>query len=87
MKMNLPMLCLIAIVGMALVVPMTGCPTDEPEVIDATFEELPEAAEEVYTDEPEEPGTEELPGLPVEEMVDDTPAHVDEEAHDEAELE
>lgn len=81
MRFRTTTVVLIALLGAASVMALAGCPTDEPEVIDETFEALPEAAEEVYTDEPEEPGTEELPGIEVEEMVDDTPPHVEDEAN------
>ncbi len=88
MKLNVSMFILICLLGAAVVMTLTGCPTDEPEVIHETIEELPEAAEEVYTDEPDEPATEELPGLEVEEMIDDTPPHVDDdEAEDDTAVE
>ena len=85
-KFQPTMVTLIVLLAAAMVLTLTGCPADEPEVIDATFEALPEAAEEVYTDEPEQPGTEELPGIEVEEMVDDTPPHVEDEPDTDGEL-
>jgi len=71
-----------ALVGL-LALTLSGCPeptAPEAEVITGTVEELPQAAEETLTNEPEQPGTEQIPaGVEVEEMTDETPPHVEEQ--------
>ncbi|MGI5819725.1 MAG: hypothetical protein ACOX9R_16705 [Armatimonadota bacterium] len=80
MKWKVPMLMVLAVLGLAVALAVVGCSEQQEEVTGEMIEQLPEAAEEVFTGAPEEPGLEETPGLEVEEMVDDTPPHVPEEA-------
>lgn len=83
-KWNMPMLILMAVLGAAVAISVIGCAEDPEEVTGETIEQVPEAAEEVLTDEPEEPGQEEAPGVDVEEMTTDTPPQVREDEEGEA---
>lgn len=78
MKRTMFVLALIAVVTVAMTVTLAGC-ADEPDVTTETVDEIPEAAEDVYTEEPEEPGDEQAPGLDVEEMETDVPPPVRED--------
>ncbi|MFP4250005.1 MAG: hypothetical protein ACOCX2_12870 [Armatimonadota bacterium] len=88
MKMRATTFVLLALLGAAFAVGIVGC-AEEPDVTTETVDEIPEAAEEVYTDEPEDPGQEETSGVDAEEMTTDTPPPVrddeGEETGDEAE--
>lgn len=84
MKWNVPMLALVTMLGAVTALALVGC-AEQPEVTTETIEQVPEAAEEVYTDEPETPGTDEVPGVAVEEMTDETPPHVEEQGEEAAE--
>ncbi len=67
--------------GLLVVAATTGCPGKEPaDVTTQTVEELPEAGEEVLTNEPEQPGDVAAPApVETEEMVDETPPHVEDD--------
>lgn len=82
MKWNVPMLILMVMLGALVAFTLIGCTEQQEEVTGEMIDYIPEAAEEVYTDEPETPGVEETPGLEVEEMIDDTPPHVEEPVED-----
>lgn len=77
-KWNMPMLLLMAVLGAAVAITVIGCAEEPDDVTGEMIEQVPEAAEEVLTDEPEEPGQEETSGVEVEEMVEPTPPHVEE---------
>lgn len=78
MQTKVPMLALVALLGAAFALTLVGCAEEPDEVTGEMIDEVPEAAEEVYTDEPEDPGMEETSGVEVEEMVDPTPPHTEE---------
>jgi hypothetical protein len=89
MKMHVSTFVLLALLGAAAVMVMAGCPAEPDDVTGEMIDEVPDAAEEVYTDEPEDPGQEETSGVDAEEMTTDTPPPVrddeGEETGDEAE--
>lgn len=82
MKRNVPMLMLMALLLVAFAVTMAGCPeeevpvdpmVEEPPPLDDVLEGVPEAVEEVYTDEEPQPGMEELPPPTEEELQQEPP--------------
>ncbi|MFO8082434.1 MAG: hypothetical protein R6V07_19315 [Armatimonadota bacterium] len=86
MKIRATTFVLLALLGAAAVMVMAGCPAEPDDVTGEMIDEVPEAAEEVYTDEPEDPGQEETSGVDVEEMTTDTPPPVRDDEGDEAEM-
>ncbi len=83
MKKRKPLIiALMALLGSAFALTIVGC-AEQPDVTSETVEEADEALEEETVEPVEEPGERVEPGVDVEQMPTDEPAHVQPEEMEE----